>query len=118
MNKQEKVLGQVQIANEVIESIASIAAMEVEGVYGMAGNITGDLMKFIGAKNINKGVKVEVEDGKVNLEVFVIVKFGYEIPKVAAELQTKIKSQVETMSGLEVTCTNINFAGVFANNIK
>ncbi|HAN09402.1 MAG TPA: Asp23/Gls24 family envelope stress response protein [Clostridiales bacterium] len=118
MNKEEKVLGQVQIANEVIESIASIAAIEVDGVYGMAGNVTGDLMKLIGVKNLAQGVKVDVEERKVKLEVFVIVRFGYEIPKLASELQTKIKTEVETMSGLEVTTVNINIAGVFANGVK
>ncbi|HBY20042.1 MAG TPA: Asp23/Gls24 family envelope stress response protein [Clostridiales bacterium] len=118
MSKNEKILGQVQIANEVIESIASIAAMEVNGVYGMAGNVTGDLMKLIGVKNLAKGVKVDLEEGKVKLDVFIIIKYGYEIPKVANELQNKIKTEVETMSGLEVTTVNINIAGVFATGVK
>ena len=67
--KETGVLGDIQIADEVIAIIAGLAATEVEGVAKMYGNITNELVSKIGIKNLSKGVKVAVtpEDVKVDL---------------------------------------------------
>ena len=53
---QEENVGAVQIANDVVEMIAALAATEIEGVSAMAGNITHELMSRVGVKNLSKGV--------------------------------------------------------------
>ena len=58
-----KKIGEVQIANEVVASIAGISASEVEGVDSMAGGITNEIAGRLGMKNPAKGVKVEVKRG-------------------------------------------------------
>ena len=37
-------LGEVQISNDVLAVISAMAAMEVDGVVAMAGNITAELV--------------------------------------------------------------------------
>ena len=53
-------IGNIRIANEVIEIIAGLAATEVKGVAGMSGGVAGGIAELLGRKNLSKGVKVEV----------------------------------------------------------
>ena len=74
-------VGEVQIANEVVSSIAGISASEVEGVDSMAGGFAGELAGKFGAKNLSKGVKVEVQDDSAIVELAINMKYGYNIPE-------------------------------------
>lgn len=105
-------LGAVQIADEVVAIIAGLAATEIEGVASMAGNITNELVGKLGMKNLSKGVKVEVLEGTVNVELALNLKYGYSIPKTSQFVQEKVKSAIENMTGLEVSDVNIRIAGV------
>ena len=104
--------GEIKIADEVVAIIAALAATEVEGVASMAGNITNELIGKLGMKNLSKGVKVTVEDKTVTVDLALNIRFGYEIPKVSKKVQEKVKSAIETMTGLDVVAVNIKIAGV------
>lgn len=100
---KEDGLGEVQIAEEVITIIAGLAATEVEGVCSMGGNITKELVSRLGMKNLSKGVRIEVdEEDKVQVYVTINIAYGYAIPEVSRNVQEKIKSAIENMTGLEV----------------
>jgi uncharacterized alkaline shock family protein YloU len=105
-------IGQIQIADEVIAIIAGIAATEVDGIAGMSGNITGDIAELLGRKNLSKGVKISVGQKEVSIELNIIIEFGVKIPKVAVEVQKRVQSAVETMTGLVVTEINLNIMGI------
>ncbi|MBO8464139.1 MAG: Asp23/Gls24 family envelope stress response protein [Firmicutes bacterium] len=105
-------IGEVQIADEVVAIIAGLAATEVEGVSKMAGNITNELVSKLGMKNLSKGVKVTVTEATVSVELALELKFGYSIPEVSAAVQERVKSAIETMTGLTVDEVNIRIAGV------
>ncbi|MGN0388005.1 MAG: Asp23/Gls24 family envelope stress response protein [Suilimivivens sp.] len=109
-------LGTVKIADDVVASIAGIAATEVEGVVSMAGNIGNELKSKMGVKNLAKGVKVEVIGKSVKADIALIVEYGYSIPAISQKVQEKVKSTIENMTGLTVTDVNIRIAGV--NMIK
>jgi uncharacterized alkaline shock family protein YloU len=109
---ESKDVGSVHIADEVIAIIAGMAASEVEGVAGMVGNFTGDLVELLGRKNLSKGVAVTVGEGDVSLELAVIVEFGCALVQVTKSVQEKVKTAVETMTGLDVKEVNIKVAGV------
>lgn len=100
----------------VIEVIAGLAATEVEGVSAMAGNITNDLLKKVGGKSLSKGVKVEVVNGQVTVELAVVMGYGYNIPTTCGKIQEKVKSTIENMTGLTVSNVNIRIAGVDMKN--
>lgn len=108
---KEKV-GEVQIADEVVAIIAGLAATEVEGVASMAGNITNELVGKLGMKNLSKGVKVEVLEGAVSVELALLMKYGYHIPDVSTKVQERVKTAIENMTGLLVSDVNIRIAGV------
>ena len=103
--KEDEKLGAVQIADDVVAMIASLAAAEVEGVSALVGNITNELMSRVGMKKLTKGVKVEVVDG-------VVIEYGHNIPQTSRNVQNKVKAAIENMTGLEVADINIRIAGV------
>ena len=110
--KAEENVGVVQIADDVVAMIAALAATEVEGVSSMVGNITHELMNKMGYKNIARGVKVEVFNKKVKVDISVNIEYGYNIPTTGRNIQTKVQNAIESMTGLEVTDVNIRIAGV------
>ena len=107
-------IGEVQIADEVVAIIAGLAATEVEGVDSMAGNITNELVSKLGMKNLSKGVKVTVLEGvvTVDLNLSLNIRYGYNIPAVSEQVQEKVSSAIENMTGLTVLDVNIKIAGV------
>ena len=105
-------MGEVKIADEVVAIIAALAATEVEGVASMAGNITNELISKLGMKNLSKGVKVDVLEGVVTVALALNMKYDYSIVETSTKVQERVKSAIETMTGLEVADVNIKVAGV------
>ena len=105
-------IGEVHISDEVVAIIAGLAATEIEGVPSMAGNITNDLVSKLGMKNLSKGVKVTISDDSVEVSLALNIKYGYEIPAVSKKVQDKVKSAIETMTGLAVTAVNIKIVSL------
>jgi len=105
-------LGSVYVADEVISTIAGTAASEVEAI-GAIGNFTNEITDRIGGKkNFSRGVTVEVFDNTVTIDLNVAVKFGYRVQEVCEKVQEKVKTAVETMTGLEVSDVNVNVLSV------
>ena len=105
-------LGTIRIADDVVAMIASIAAMEVEGVASMAGEVATDLMNRVSFKKASKGVKVEIKDNVVRVNLAVVLQYGYNIPATSGKIQTRIKQAIENMTGLSVADVNIRIAGI------
>lgn len=105
-------IGEVRIADEVVAIIAGLAATEVEGVDSMAGHITNEWVSKLGMKNLSKGVKVDVTEEHVSVDLSLNMKYGYNIPDVCAKVQDRVKSAIENMTGLTVLDVNIKIAGV------
>lgn len=98
--QQEDELGSVKIADEVVATIAGIAATEVDGVVSMAG------------KALSKAVRVEVTGKNVSCDLALVVAYGYSIPVVSQKVQEKVKTTIESMTGLNVADVNIRISGV------
>ena len=98
----------IKISNDVVASIAGVAVSEVPGVYGMAGGIT----EIFGKKGLTKGIKVEVGEKETKIDVNIIVEYGSRIPDVAFDIQNRVKTAVEGMTGLKVVAVNVHVQGV------
>ena len=105
-------IGVVQIADDVVAIIAGLATTEVKGVSSMAGNITKEIVTKLGKKNLSKGVKVEVNEGSVAVDVAINIEYGYNVPEVSKNVQDKVKAAIENMTGLSVSEVNVSIAGV------
>lgn len=111
-------LGKVEIAPEVIEVIAGIAASEVEGIAQMRGNFAAGVVEKLGKKNHGKGVKVELSEESVKIDIYCMIKFGLSIPKVAQEVQDNIRQALMNMTALEADEVNIHVVGVAFESAK
>ena len=108
----EEKLGEIRINDDVIAAIAGIAATEVEGVNSMVGNMTGEIIGKLGYKSLSKGVRVDVEEGKASIVLSLNIEYSFNIPDVSRKVQERVKSVVESMTGLEVTEVTVRIAGV------
>lgn len=105
-------LGKVEIAPEVIEVIAGIAASEIDGISSMRGTFATGVVERFGKKSHSKGVKVDITDDGIHIDLFAVVKSGFSIPKVAEKLQTNIKQSLFNMTALEVKEINVHVVGI------
>ncbi|MUV39678.1 uncharacterized protein JNUCC1_03562 [Lentibacillus sp. JNUCC-1] len=105
-------LGKVEIAPEVIEIIAGIAASEVEGLSSMRGNFATGVVERFGRKSHSKGVKVELAENGIVIDLYVVMNFGVSIPTVAQSIQNNIRQSLKTMTALEIEEINVHVVGV------
>ena len=110
--------GKVEIAPEVIEVIAGIAASEVDGVSQMRGNFATGVVERLGKKNHGKGVKVELSESGIKVDVYCLMKFGVSIPTVAGKIQDNIRQALLNMTALDAEAVNIHVVGIQFENQK
>lgn len=109
----EKDTGKINISDDVVATIAGIAAAEIEGVAGMAGNALDAISQKLGAKKSpQKGVKVAVGPDGAVIDLYIVVEFGIRIPELAWEVQENVKNSVESMTGINVLKVNVRIDGV------
>jgi uncharacterized alkaline shock family protein YloU len=105
-------LGTIEISPEVIEVIAAIAASEVDGVASMRGNFAAGVAEKLGRKSHRKGVKVDLTEDGIVLDVYVIVEYGYSIPSIGQEIQKSIRQELQNMTALDVNEINVHIVGI------
>ena len=104
--------GSVRISEDVIASIAAIAASEIPGVGSLYSGIGTNVAEFLGKKNLAKGVKVEFHGDLVEVEISFLAEFGYNIREVSKQVQSAVRSSIESMTGMRTTAVNINIGGL------
>ncbi len=105
-------IGSVKIANDVIATIAGLAALEIDGISAIAGGINNDALAKGGYKKLSKSVKVAFDGNKIKIAMALMMNYGYNIQTTCQKAQTRVKSTVENMTGLEVVDVNIRITGI------
>lgn len=107
-------MGNIHISEDVLSVMTAAATLEVEGVGSLSANLGNDIVEMLGGKkNLAKGVHVSSnEDGSLNVEVSILIKYGYTIMDVARQVQNAVQSGIENMSGLTAASVNVNVTGV------
>lgn len=109
----------IQISDDVVAVIAGVEVSNVQGVAEMAGRFAGGISEVLsGKKNLSKGIKVDINDTNVKIDVNIIVEYGSRIPDVAFEIQNRVKNAVENMTGLKVEEVNVRVQGVNTDVVK
>lgn len=108
--------GSINISEEVIAAIAVGAVREVEGVSGMMTNLGGSVTDLVNnkknAQKGAKGVKIDMTDSVLTMDLYITVQYGVAIPEVAENVQKAVASAVEAMTGCKVTTVNVHVGGV------
>jgi len=112
--KQAKTdLGRIKIHTDAINSMALIAAKEVEGVVGVSSGAVGKLCKFLGVDSNCSGVKVDLkENNEVDIVVSIVVEYGKDVPRVAHQVQENIRQAIEKMTGLIPANIDVKVKGI------
>lgn len=118
VNNEHDNIGDIKISSEVITVIAHTVASEIEGVAGMNANLSENISSVLGRKTPTKGVKVEIDDKDVTIDFYILVEYGARIPDVAWRIQERVKSSVESMTGMNVTSINIHVQGISFDKVK
>lgn len=107
-----KKLGRVEIKPQALAVIVSIAVKEVDGVSKLIGTLTSGTLEKIGKKEYTRGVKLNIEEGKVNVEVNCSLKSGFPVSTVASKIQENVRNSLYNMTELETNTINVNILAI------
>lgn len=104
-------IGNINISDDVLASIAALAALEIDGVGALTtGGV--DFSELLGKKSISKGIKISVEEDGTIVDVFMTVKYGAIVPTVAAKVQEAVLNALDSMAGVVAKSVNVHVTGV------
>jgi uncharacterized alkaline shock family protein YloU len=112
LKKASSSLGKIKISPNVLEVIASIASVQVKGVERMHGSLATSVNELFGRKEMGKGIKLDFHDGKLIVDVYVYLKYGVSVPKVALNIQEQVKQQLLFMTELSLGEVNVHIEGI------
>lgn len=104
---REYPVGMVKISEDVVASVAAVAAGEIEGVRFVTGKKPASI-----SKKANKYVRLSFTQTSVTIDIYVTVKYGYVIPEVGQAVQDNVQDCVESMTGLHVDAVNVHCTGI------
>ena len=76
---------------------------------GLSANLTSEILN---KKGQGKGVRLQVEDNKVTIDLSVLMTYGHKIPEVGKNVQENVKTTMESITGLDIAAVNVSVAGV------
>lgn len=106
-SRGEESLGEITIAPDIIATLTAITTMKTPGVTGMAGMPAASLSTLIGKRELNKGVKVDVKEKNVSLEIAIVVDIDSTLIEVARNVQKEVKKVIEGKTGMTVNKVDI-----------
>ncbi|MGO1580047.1 MAG: Asp23/Gls24 family envelope stress response protein [Peptoniphilaceae bacterium] len=104
--------GNVKISDDVIATIAVVAAESIDGVVEMQSNLKASVTDMLGVKNHARGVKVNVGEKEAIIDMYLTVVYGKNIVEIAKNVQEKVKEALENMTDLEVVEVNVHISGI------
>ncbi|MBQ1263998.1 MAG: Asp23/Gls24 family envelope stress response protein [Oscillospiraceae bacterium] len=105
--------GSIQIAEDVVASVAAMAALEVDGVCGLNAGFGSDIAEMLGKKNITKGIRISGgKDTPLVIECNIVARIGTSVFDLAKAVQAAVKTSVESTTGLVVEQVNVNIGGI------
>jgi uncharacterized alkaline shock family protein YloU len=107
-----EVKGRIEVHDEVVEKVAALAAMEVEGVADLGGDIARALESVrerigVGQKRGDQGIKAKVSGREVTVDVTIMIEYGHVVMDVARNVKYNVAHQTSRMLGLKVVEVNV-----------
>ena len=108
----EMINGMIKISDEVVETIASVAISEISGVSSTGSGFVDGIAKRLTKKPVTSGIKANIGEETVSVDINIVVKYGVRIPEVAWEVQDAVKREIELITGLTVDNVNVRVVGI------
>jgi uncharacterized alkaline shock family protein YloU len=113
VSEQETGIGRISLSEDVLATMAGVAATECPGIVGMASTRLKDgLAEMLGRENLSRGVEVSLHGEEVEIDLYIVVGYGTRISEVAQNVTQKVRYTVESMTGLKVAAVRIHVQGV------
>lgn len=105
-------LGMIKIHKNVIASIASLAAIEIEGVKRIGGDFASGLLGLLGKESLS-AIKVEILKGEeVKLDIPLVIQYGFNVPDIANRVQESVRNALERMTNLSIKEVNVSIQAI------
>jgi uncharacterized alkaline shock family protein YloU len=107
-----QVKGRIDIEDEVVEKVAGLAAIEVDGVADLGGDVERAVENVrehigVGHRRGDQGVKANIEGRDVTIEVTIVIEYGHVVMDVARDVKNNVSTQTARMLGLRVVEVNV-----------
>ena len=109
----EAPIGKIEVSPRAIASVASEAVLRCYGVVGMsAATLSDGIAELLQVDIAHRGVEVNLVNGHIMVELYVIVEYGTRISEVAQNVMQSVKFAVERALGLPVAEVNVHVQGL------
>ncbi|PWG00933.1 Asp23/Gls24 family envelope stress response protein [Levilactobacillus bambusae] len=118
LESKEPAMGHIEVAPQVLEIIAGIAASQTEGVARMRGSLANSVTELFGRKREHgKGVKLTFDEDELSVDVYVYLNYGVSVPHVALQIQDNVKQQLLFMTELKLRDVDVHVEGVIPEKV-
>lgn len=117
MSEKRPGMGRVEVSPTAIASIANEAVLTCYGVVGTADKDLATGIAHLLSRESKRGIEVHVEDGRIVIDVYVIIEYGTRISAVAQSVMNVVKFNVERALGMPVAEVNVHVAGLRVSNV-
>ena len=104
--------GSINISEDVLYSMVRAAVGEIDGIAALTNNAGAELAELLGIKNVGRGVKIQIQDGQITVDIIIMVRYGSNIVGVAQQVQDAVTAAVESMTGMGSPVVNVHVSGV------
>jgi uncharacterized alkaline shock family protein YloU len=110
--------GKIVITEDVVATIAGVAATECYGIVGMASRkIKDGIAELLGRESLSRGVEVAMNDSEVTISIYIVVGYGTKISEVARNVIDQVRYKIESSTGLTVRKVALRVQGVKVGNL-
>ena len=110
---QDGSLGKIEVSHRAIAHPASQAAQQGYGIVGLASrNARPGWAELLRREDEYKGVEVKFSDGRVIIDLYVVIEYGTRISEVARNIMSSVKFAVESALGVPVVQVNVNVQNI------
>ncbi|MEU8177790.1 Asp23/Gls24 family envelope stress response protein [Microbispora hainanensis] len=104
--------GRIKVADEVVEKVAALAALEIPGVADLGGDLERAFESVrdrigVGSKRATQGVEARIQDQRVSIDVTIVIVYGHVVMDVATEVKVNVARSVSRMLGMHVVEVNV-----------
>jgi len=99
--------GRITISEEVVATIARIAAEKVDGIAQSSRGVAGGIMSFFGGEDLSPTIRTELGEDGVHVELRIVVEYGYPVHEVAQGIQTNVEQDIQRLAGVTVTGVDV-----------
>lgn len=107
------VTGTLKVSNDCIADLAGYAALECYGVVGMAlSDAENGVTRLLPFNRLRNGIDVGVEDGRVAVDIHVVLEHGVNMSSVCDNLVSSVKFILKQIAELDNVEVRVHVEGI------